>query len=165
MIMAIRMRLFLTRLLPSRWFSRSKSDSAKKGSFRQVLPGLATKRTLGQWKELRRNTATDVKQRLASSQPIPAIKKLILALLEDPQHQPYHDLLKRAVELRRQRRLKEGSSDPWQNFPDDLREEALQIEAFSAYVEELEHLFDKLGVPQLQAPPPAEKRLAKSDSA
>jgi hypothetical protein len=85
---------------------------------------------------------------------VAAIRKICRALLEDPEHPMYHELLKRAVDQRRLRRLRAGRRDPWAELPADLRQEALQLEAFSAYVEELEQLFDKAGVPPLSAPPP-----------
>jgi len=123
-----------------------------------LLPGGGQKRTLAQWKELRRRTTAEVKAHLAEQQPVPAIKKLTRALLEDPQHPAYHELLKKAVEQRRQRRIKAGRKDPWAELPKDLKQEALQLEAFSAYVDELEQLFDKAGIPPLSAPPPPEQR-------
>ncbi len=126
-----------------------------------LLPGAGQKRTLAQWKELRRRTTAEVKAHLAEQQPVPAIKKLTRALLEDPQHPAYHELLKKAVEQKRQRRIKAGGKDPWAELPKDLKQEALQLEAFSAYVDELEQLFDKAGIPPLSAPPPPEQRQAR----
>ncbi|MFM7512488.1 MAG: hypothetical protein ACKO3F_03830, partial [Cyanobium sp.] len=108
-----------------------------------------------------RRTTAEVKAHLAEQQPVPAIKKLTRALLEDPQHPAYHELLKKAVEQRRQRRIKAGRKDPWDELPKDLKQEALQLEAFSAYVDELEQLFDKAGIPPLSAPPPPEERQAR----
>ncbi|MFM7733307.1 MAG: hypothetical protein ACKO6F_07595 [Cyanobium sp.] len=130
-----------------------------------LLPGGGQKRTLAQWKELRRRTTAEVKAHLAEQQPVPAIKKLTRALLEDPQHPAYHELLKKAVEQRRQRRIKAGRKDPWAELPKDLKEEALQLEAFSAYVDELEQLFDKAGIPPLSAPPPPDDRQARKGKA
>jgi hypothetical protein len=125
-----------------------------------LLSGTGQKRSLAQWKDLRRRTTAEVKAHLAEQQPAPAIKKLTRALLEDPQHPAYHELLKKAVEQKRQRRIKAGGKDPWAELPKDLKQEALQLEAFSAYVDELEQLFDKAGIPPLSAPPPSEQRLA-----
>ncbi|MFU8885020.1 MAG: hypothetical protein ACNA8O_06140 [Cyanobacteriota bacterium] len=125
-----------------------------------LLPGAGQKRSLAQWKELRRRTTAEVKAHLAEQQPVPAIKKLTRALLEDPQHPAYHELLKKAVEQKRQRRIKAGRKDPWAELPKDLKQEALQLEAFSAYVDELEQLFDKAGIPPLSAPPPPDQRQA-----
>lgn len=141
---------------------RRAAPKQRKPSIRaRLLPGAGRKRTLQEWKEQRRRTAAEVKAHLAAEQPLPAIKKLTRALLEDPQHPPYHDLLKKAVALRRQRRIKAGGKDPWAELPKDLREEALQLEAFSVYVDELEQLFDKAGIPPLSAPPPPGARQAK----
>jgi hypothetical protein len=132
-----------------------------------VLQGLGQKRTLAQWKESRRRITAEVKAHLAEQQPVPAIKKLTRALLEDPQHPAYQELLRKAVEQRRQRRLKAGRKDAWAELPVELRQEALQLEAFTAYVDELEQLFDRAGIPPLSAPPPpdqlqAPKRRAKA---
>ncbi len=109
-------------------------------------------RTLAEWKQLRRLTTTLVKAHLAEQQPIPAIKKLTLALLEDPQHEPYHELLRQAVEQRHRRRLKPGEQDPWGVMAKDLRAEVVKLEALSAYVDELELLLDEAGVPTLASP-------------
>ena len=135
--------------------------SGKAAARATLLPGGDQKRTLAQWKELRRRTTAEVKAHLAEQQPVPAIKKLTRALLEDPQHPAYHGLLKKAVDQRRQRRIKAGAKDPWAELPKDLKQEALQLEAFSAYVDELEQLFDKAGIPPLSAPPPPEQGQAK----
>ncbi|MGB5134615.1 MAG: hypothetical protein WBN89_05510 [Prochlorococcaceae cyanobacterium] len=138
------------------------SKPARPSAKALLLPGGGRKRSLQEWKELRKSTAAEVKAHLAEEQPVPAIKKLTRALLEDPQHPPYHELLKKAVELRRQRRLRAGRKDPWADLPPKLRQEALQLEAFSAYVEELEQLFDKAGIPPLAAPPPPGTRQAQA---
>jgi len=126
-----------------------------------LLPAGGHKRSLQEWKDLRKSTAAEVKAHLAEEQPVLAIKKLTRALLEDPQHPPYHELLKKAVEQRRARRLRAGRKDPWAELPRDLRQEALQLEAFTAYVDELEQLFDKAGIPPLAAPPPPGSRQAR----
>ncbi len=144
-----------------RIFGRSKPAGKRKPSARAALfPGAGQQRSLAQWKELRRRTTAEVKAHLAEQQPVPAIKKLTRALLEDPQHPAYHELLKKAVEQKRQRRIKAGGKDPWAELPKDLKQEALQLEAFSAYVDELEQLFDKAGIPPLSAPPPPDQRQA-----
>ncbi|MCP9928001.1 hypothetical protein [Cyanobium sp. CH-040] len=145
---------------PARW-----PKTARPSPKALLLPGAGRKRSLQEWKELRRTTAAEVKAHLAEEQPVQAIKKLTRALLEDPQHPPYHELLKKAVEQRRQRRLRAGRKDPWAELPRDLRQEALQLEAFTAYVDELEQLFDKAGIPPLAAPPPPGARPAPTGSA
>jgi hypothetical protein len=121
------------------------------------LRAIGAKRTLAQWKELRRRTTAEVKVFLDEQKPQSAIKKLTHALIEDPQHPAYHELLKKAVELRHQRRVKAGRKDPWADLPAELKQDALQLEAFTAYVEELEQLFDKLGIPPLSAPLPPDQ--------
>jgi hypothetical protein len=131
--------------------------AVQQGQQPKLLEGLGQKRSLAQWKKVRQTTTTEVKALLAEQQPVPAIKKLTRALLEDPQHPAYHELLRKAVEQRRQRRLKPGEADPWADLPKDLKQEALQLEAFSAYVEEVEQLFDKGGIPPLSAPPPPDQ--------
>jgi hypothetical protein len=159
-----RQRLFapLRRLGVLLGVKRAAPKQRKLSARARLLPGAGRKRSLQEWKEQRRRTAAEVKVHLAAEQPLPAIKKLTRALLEDPQHPTYHDLLKKAVAQRRQRRLKPGRSDPWAELPNDLREQALQLEAFSAYVDELEQLFDKAGIPPLGAPPPPGVRQARN---
>jgi len=137
-----------------------KASRRPKAAKSAVLQGLAQKRTLAQWKESRRRITAEVKAHLAEQQPVPAIKKLTRALLEDPQHPAYQELLRKAVEQRRQRRLKAGRKDAWAELPVELRQEALQLEAFTAYVDELEQLFDRAGIPPLSAPPPPDQLLA-----
>jgi hypothetical protein len=109
-------------------------------------------RTLAEWKELRRRNTTAVRAHLDAQEPIPAIKKLTLAILEDPQHEAYHDLLRKAVEQRHRRRLSHGDEDPWAGMAKDLRAEVVKLEALSAYVDELERLLDEAGVPPLVSP-------------
>lgn len=109
-------------------------------------------RTLAEWKELRRRNTTAVRAHLDAQEPIPAIKKLTLAILEDPQHEAYHDLLRKAVEQRHRRRLNHGDEDPWAGMAKDLRAEVVKLEALSAYVDELERLLDEAGVPPLVSP-------------
>lgn len=144
-----------------RLLGRTRKPGKVKAAARASLALGGQKRTLAQWKELRRRTTAEVKAHLAEQQPVPAIKKLTRALLEDPHHPAYHELLKKAVEQRRQRRIKAGRKDPWAELPKDLKQEALQLEAFSAYVDELEQLFDKVGIPPLSAPPPPDERQAR----
>jgi len=170
---AHRWRLAAVLLSPFRSLDSFRRRGGKKASRRPkaaksaVLQGLGQKRTLAQWKESRRRITAEVKAHLAEQQPVPAIKKLTRALLEDPQHPAYQELLRKAVEQRRQRRLKAGRKDAWAELPVELRQEALQLEAFTAYVDELEQLFDRAGIPPLSAPPPpdqlqAPKRRAKA---
>lgn len=144
--------------LDSVWRRVGKKTSRRpKAAKSAVLPGLGQKRTLAQWKETRRRITAEVKAHLAEQQPVPAIKKLTRALLEDPQHPAYQELLRKAVEQRRQRRLKAGRKDAWAELPEELRQDALQLEAFTAYVDELEQLFDRAGIPPLSAPAPPDQ--------
>lgn len=115
---------------------------------------LSRSRSPEAWQRLRRETVAQVKSQLADEQPLQAIRTVTRALLEDPQHPAYHDLLKKAAAQRRRRRIKSGSKDAWAELPRSLREEALQLEAFSAYVDEVERLFDEAGIPPLSAPSP-----------
>jgi len=127
---------------------------ASKAKFKPALAqlGKAAQRTPEQWKQLRSATRSAVRGHLEAQKPILAIKKLTLALLDDPEFQPYHDLLGKAVEQRHARRLKPGQPDPWASMPKDLRAEAVKLEAFSVYVKELETLLDEAGVPASTAP-------------
>jgi hypothetical protein len=131
---------------------RRKRTGPARPAHKNRIAGFGKKRTLAEWKELRRRTAGEVKAHLAEQQPLPAIRKLSRALLEDPQHQAYHNLLAEAVQQRHQRRLKPGRRDPWADLPAKLQRQALELEAFSAYVQELERLIDKAGIPPLKAP-------------
>lgn len=131
-----------------------------------LFPESPERRTHSQWRELRRATSADAKAFLASDKPILAIKKLTRALLEDPEHPAYHELLRRAVRQRHLRRLKPGQKDPWAELPKGLRKDVLQMEAFSIYVDEVEKLFNKAGVVSSCAPPPAaRKKPRKTDDA
>jgi hypothetical protein len=122
-------------------------------------------RTLGEWKELRRRNTTAVRAHLDAQEPIPAIKKLTLAILEDPQHEAYHDLMRKAVELRHRRRISNAEDDPWSGMAKDLRAEVVKLEALSAYVDELEHLLDEAGVPPLVSPDRSRKKQQKKQVA
>ena len=124
--------------------------------------GAAAKRTPDQWKNIRSTTRAAVRAQLEANQPIAAIKKLTLALLEDPEFQPYHDLLCKAAELRHTRRLKPKDPDPWASMPKDLLAEAIKIEAFAVYVNELEELLDQAGVPKNGAAESAGKPIKKA---
>jgi hypothetical protein len=124
--------------------------------------GAAAKRTPDQWKNVRSTTRAAVRAQLEANQPIAAIKKLTLALLEDPEFQPYHDLLCKAAEQRHARRLKPGEQDPWASMPKDLLAEAIKLEAFSVYVNQLEELLDQAGVPKTGAPASAGKPIKKA---
>lgn len=149
-----RLLAFLLRVVPWRHPLSPKPKSERPSPQALLLPGVPQKRTLAQWKERRRRTTAEVKAYLAQEQPLLAIKKLTRALLEDPQHPRYHQLLKKAVAQRHRRRVKVGRPDRWAELPADLKQEALQLEASSAYLDEIEQLFDKAGIPAQSAPPP-----------
>lgn len=142
------------RFLVGLFRSKPRGQGRKPSPRALLLPGRGKKRTLQQWKELRRSTTAEVRAHLAAQDLMPAIKTLTRALLNDPQHPRYHELLQKAVELRRQRDIPQGHKDPWSDLPTDLRQAALQLEMFSAYVEALEQLFDQVGIPPLSAPLP-----------
>ena len=122
----------------------------------------AKRRTLQEWQTQRQNIVAEVKTHLANEESVQAIKKLTRALLEDPQHPRYHELLKKAAAQRRLRRIKNGGKDTWGELPRALRKEALQLEAFSAYVDEVEQLFDKAGIARLSAPAPRDGRQSRA---
>ena len=142
--------------------SKPKSDIEHKSESPLAQIGAAAKRTPDQWKNIRSTTRAAVRAQLEANQPIAAIKKLTLALLEDPEFQPYHDLLCKAAELRHTRRLKPGDPDPWASMPKDLLAEAIKIEAFAVYVNELEELLDQAGVPKTGAAESAGKPIKKA---
>ena len=152
-----RLSKWLVRLLP-----KSKSGTAPKRDNPLAQLGAGAKRTPDQWKNLRSTTRAAVRAQLEANQPIAAIKKLTLALLEDPEFQPYHDLLCKAAEQRHVRRLKPGDQDPWASMPKDLLAEAIKLEAFAVYVNELEDLLDQAGVPKTGAPESAGKPIKKA---
>lgn len=147
----------LARLMPK----PKQGNNHKSGSPLAQL-GAAAKRTPDQWKNVRSTTRAAVRAQLEANQPIAAIKKLTLALLEDPEFQPYHDLLCKAAEQRHARRLKPGEQDPWASMPKDLLAEAIKLEAFSVYVNQLEELLDQAGVPKTGAPASAGKPIKKA---
>lgn len=145
------------------WVTRRLRRLAVLLGFKRV-PASAQKRRLQDWKDQRQRIVVEVRNHLAADQPLLAIKKLTRALLEDPQHPPYFNLLRKAVVLRRRRRLKQGHTDPWVGLPKHLQEEALSLEAFSVYINEVEQIFDKAGIPSLSSPPPRGKRKASADN-
>lgn len=115
-----------------------------------LLPGASKPRSHSQQKQRRRDLSGQAKQLLADGKPAAAIRLLTQALLEDPNHKRYHELLSEAATLRRIRRNKR-KADPLAELHREIRPMAFQLDAFSAYVEELEQLLDKAGVPPLAA--------------
>lgn len=119
----------------------------------------ARARTNEDWKRLRKRTCADVKKNLEKSAYAPAIRTLTRALLEDPACPLYLDLLRQAVVLKRFRKGGAERSDRLAGLSSELREATLQLEAFIAYVHEVEGLFIKS---TLVAHAPLPPRAAKS---
>lgn len=134
-----------------RWLApRSDRGGAKR---RSVLAGLsmtpghpAAQRSLEDWKRLRKLTTLEVKKLLEDAQPAIAIRKLTRALLEDPHYVPYVDLLQQAVSLKRLRKSSTARKDLWQEVSSEESRSALQLEAFIAYVQELDVLISRAGL-------------------
>lgn len=110
----------------------------------------AARRTPEQWKAHRSYTRAAVRAHLEAREPIPAIQKLTLALLQDPEFETYHNLLAKAAEQRHLELLKPGEDDPWASMHKDLRTEVVKLEAFTLYVNQLEAMLDEAGVPASQ---------------
>jgi hypothetical protein len=100
------------------------------------------------------------KRLIAAGKPASAIRLLTRALLEDPQHTRYHELLTDAATLRRVKRNKRNG-DPLVDLHRDIKPFALQLDAFGAYVEELEKMLDDAGVPKLPNSAPTLKGKVK----
>lgn len=139
---------------------KRRTAQVSKGPLAQL--SAAGERTPDRWKNIRSTTREAVRAQLEANQPIAAIKKLTLALLEDPEFQPYHDLLCKAAEQRHLRRIKQGEPDPWASMPKDLLAEAIKLEAFAVYLNQLEELLDQAGVPKTGAPASAGKPIKKA---
>lgn len=138
----------------------------KRFEFRRVLAGefriLPSDRTSEDWKRLRKLTSLDVKRSLEAGLPTPAIRRLTRALLEDPAHPLYLDLLRQAVAMKRRRGKGDaGRADSWSECAPDLGQASLQLEAFVAYVQEVEALFAKSAI---AAVAPLQGRSAKTRS-
>ncbi|WP_156796790.1 hypothetical protein [Cyanobium sp. PCC 7001] len=91
-----------------------------------------------------------------------AARELSRALLQDPDFPEFHSLLKEAAALKLKRDAKAGKADPWADLPADLREQALELEGFQLYVDEVEQLLDQAGFGALPAPPATAKAKASS---
>ncbi len=133
----------LSGLMP--WHRRQPSLAAQ-----LLLPDATKSRSRSELKKRRLDLVGRAKRLIADGKPAAAIQLLTKALLEDPQHARYHELLSDAATLRRLKRNKR-SGDPLADLHRDIKPLALQLDAFGAYVEELEQLLDKAGIPPVDA--------------
>ena len=108
---------------------------------------LASRRSPEDWKRLRKRTLKDARNSIDSLQSAPAIKLLTCALVEDPHHEPYIQLLQQAAIQKRQRKLKDISPET----SIELRNASAQLEAFCAYTSELTSLLPRAGFKLSQA--------------
>ncbi|MFQ6539594.1 MULTISPECIES: hypothetical protein [Aphanothece] len=115
------------------------------------------KRTPQEWKAWRKATVERVKQLLASNKGVVAARELSRAMLQDPEFPVFQELMQEAISIKLKRDVKAGQPDPWADLPKDLRAQALQLEGFQLYVEEVEQMLNKAGFPQLPAPRPKAK--------
>jgi hypothetical protein len=127
------------------WHRRQPSLAAQ-----LLLPDATKSRSRSELKKRRLDLVGRAKRLIADGKPAAAIQLLTKALLEDPQHARYHELLSDAATLRRLKRNKR-SGDPLADLHRDIKPLALQLDAFGAYVEELEQLLDKAGIPPVDA--------------
>lgn len=111
-------------------------------------------RRRSEWKDLRRRTTARAAALLEHDKPIVAIRLLARALLADPRHEPYQQLLTQAIELREQRRSDRPDDSLLAISSGQQRQDVLDLERFISQVDELEQLVQKAGLPPLQAPPP-----------
>jgi hypothetical protein len=88
-----------------------------------LLPDATKSRSRSELKKRRLDLVGKAKRLIADGKPAGAIELLTRALLEDPQHSRYHR---------------------------DIKPLALQLDAFGAYVDELEQLLDKAGIPAME---------------
>jgi hypothetical protein len=143
---------------PVSWLRRRQSPARQRLMSRlSVIPGPSpAKRGVDEWKRLRKLTVSEVKKNIDEGQPVSAIRKLCRALLEDGQYPPYLDLLRQAAVLRRQRKGVSSKQDPLAGFLGEDRDAAMQLEAFIAYVQEVDTVLSKAGV-RSYAPPIAKR--------
>ncbi|MFN5195325.1 MAG: hypothetical protein ACK5E6_13030, partial [Cyanobacteriota bacterium] len=108
-------------------------------------------RRRSEWKDLRRRTTARAAALLEHDKPIVAIRLLARALLADPRHEPYQQLLTQAIELREQRRSDRPDDSLLAISSGQQRQDVLDLERFISQVDELEQLVQKAGLPPLQA--------------
>ena len=112
-----------------------------------LMPNLPPqRRTLDDWKRLRKRTLQIARQSLDDDQPNPAILLLSRGLVEDPHHLPYRDLLQRAATIKRKDKGVGDHRLSWAEASPDLHMAAVQLEAFVAYAHELAKLMSKAGI-------------------
>jgi hypothetical protein len=61
--------------------------------------------------------------------------------------------MQEAVSIKLRRDVKAGHPDPWVDLPEDLRQQAVQLEGFRLYTEEVEQLLDRAGFPSAPSAP------------
>ena len=133
-------RSVLRRLVPRRYRSKRR-QFVRSLSLGSDAPACA--RSNEEWKRLRKRTALEAKKSLEQGSPILAVRRLTRALLEDPACPLYLDLMRQAVALKHRRKAGAERGDRLAAYPAELREATLQLEAFIAYVHEVEGLLSK----------------------
>lgn len=124
----------------SRWRAKQRA-LLKKLSLMPDKP--VSRRKQADWKRLRKSTLKAARQYLNAGQLSQAIDLLILALLEDPLHRPYCELLKQAIDHKRSRKTGRPRKDLeyWGSISDELRDASSQLEVFIAYSDKINQLF------------------------
>ena len=114
---------------------------------------LASRRSPEDWKRLRKRTLKEARKSIETLQFATAIKLLTRALLEDPHHEPYNELLQQAAIQKRQRKdhNQRKSKDTSPEISIELRVASAQLEAFCAYASELTSLLSRAGFKLSQA--------------
>lgn len=107
----------------------------------------ASRRSADDWKRLRKRSLKEARKNIDAFQFAPAIRLLTCALVEDPQHAPYIELLQLAAIQKRQRKedQQRRSKDSASEISVDLRNASAQLEAFCVYTSELTPLLAKAG--------------------
>ncbi len=122
---------------------------ARRRTLRRVLslmPEKAPSRRLPEdWKQLRKRTLKEARHLLEVGQPLPTIRLISRALLEDPNHAPYHEILQQSVAQRGHRKPgRQGTEqETWVGQSAALREATQKLDAFAAYAQALTSLIPK----------------------
>jgi len=133
---------------------------AKRRSLRRALflrpDQPLSRRSPEDWKLLRKRTIKEARQSLEADQSMSAIRLLSRALLEDPHHGPYHELLRQAAAQKRHRKggRQRQNQEASMEHSGQLSEATQQLEAFAAYSQALTTLMPKAVLKPL-APGPA----------